>query len=464
MSQFDAIMTLSTANYDDEVCSQLLIRPAADNAELEEKLKELSAQDNLTELFNKTYFTEQLQQAIELANEKGVTSNVVYIEYDQHPQLMSEYGIAGVDQVTQDCAKWLSEQITEDYKLARIGDHAFSMLVPNDAEKKVKVLAQELCENIRPHLFDIEGHTVKITLSIGIAPVAEDASDASQLITDAHQASNRVEDGDGFKVFNRAIHSVGSDKDQETLEKIHDAIEAGRIQLMYQPIVKLHGDEKSLYQVLLRISDENGEMLDSSKVFPVAKAAGLGEKLDFWIIKQALKSLKIKGNSDPSQLFVSLSGASLINANLVAIIEKAFNAAAISKHKIIFQIDESDATNHLKRVLVVCAELKQKGFQICLANFGADPSQNLLVEQLDVDYVRICDEKSQAIHKDSEAAEEVQSMLDEIHAKDKQTIIPKVEEAAMLAALWPMNVKYIQGYYLQRPSKEMDYDFSASGF
>ena len=68
------------------------------------------------------------------------------------------------------------------------------------------------------------------------------------------------------------------------------------------------------------------------------------------------------------------------------------------------------------------------------------------------------------IHKDTEVAEEVQTLLDEIHNRDKHSIIPMVEEAAMLAALWPMNVHYIQGYYLQRPSIQMDYDFSASGF
>jgi len=464
LAEFDAIMTLSTANYDDEVCTQLLIRPAADNAELEEKLKELSAQDNLTELYNKTYFMEQLQTAIEQANEKGVTSNVVYIEYDQHSQLLSEYGMAGVDQVTQDCAKWLSEHINEDFKLARIGDHAYSILVPNDSDQKVKTIAKELCENIRPHLFDIEGHTVKLTLSIGVAPVGEDANDAAQLISDAHQAANRVDNGDGFKVFNKAIHSGGSGKDSEMLDQIHDAIESGRIQLMYQPIVKLHGDERSLYQVLLRLSDANGDLLDSAKIFPVAKAAGLGEKLDFWIIKQSLKSLKAKGDNDPSQLFVSLSGASLINPKLVAIIDKAFKVSGVLKNKVIFQIDENDAANHLKRVLVVCAELKQKGYSTCLSNYGTNPEQSTLVEQLDVDYVRISDEKSSAIHKDPESIEEVQNMLDEIHARDKQSIIPKVEEAAMLAALWPMNVRYIQGYYLQRPSLKMDYDFSASGF
>ena len=463
LSQFDAIMTLSTANYDEEVCTQLLIRPAADNAELEEKLKELSAQDTITELYNRNYFIDLIKHAIEEANEKSQTFNTVYIEYDQYNKILGEYGIAGVDQITQDCAKWLSSQIPEEFNLARLGDHSFSFLVKDNSEQKAKALAKQLVESIGAHLFDIEGHTIKLTFSIGICPIGEGSQDATQVISDAHSASNRVENGNGFKVFNKAIHSAGNEKDAEMLEKIQDAIESGRIQLMFQPVVKLHGEERSLYQVLVRLSDEKGNMLDSSKVFPVAKAAGLGEKLDLWIIKQSIKTLKAQNEGD-SQLFVNLSGSSLINPKLVAMIEKAFKVSGLQKHQIIFQFEESDATNHLKRVIALCAELKQFGYTLCLSNYGADPSQRALVDQLDVDYVKVADDKSAVIHKDTEVAEEVQTLLDEIHNRDKHSIIPMVEEAAMLAALWPMNVHYIQGYYLQRPSIQMDYDFSASGF
>ncbi|WP_196139611.1 EAL domain-containing protein [Aliikangiella sp. G2MR2-5] len=463
MSHFEAIMTLSAANYDDEVCTQLLIRSAADNAELEEKLKELSALDNLTDLYNKNYFMEQLQHAVEKAAENGETSNVVYIEYDQHEQLLSDYGIAGVDQVTKDCASWLSEQVEEDCTLARIGDHAYAVLLHGNSKQKAKSLAASLCENIHSHLFDIEGHTVKLTFSIGVSPVGEDTNDASQIISQAHSASNRVEDGNGYKIFNKAVHAAGNEADAEMLNKVHDAIESGRIKLMFQPIVKLHGDERCIYQVLLQLTDEDGNTLDSSKVFPVAKAAGLAEKLDLWIFTQSLKSLKAHSNTK-TQLMVALSGASLINPKLVTMIEKAFKTTGLDKNRIIFQIEESDAINHLKRVLVLCAELKEKGFVTCLSDYGNDPSHHTLVDQLDSDFVRISDAKAQELHKDSEIAEEVQHLLDEIHTRDKQSIIPKVEEAAMLAALWPMNVRYIQGYYLQRPGLKMDYDFSASGF
>ncbi len=464
MSTFEAIMTLSPANFDNENCTQIMIRSATDHTELEEKLKELSSLDSLTDLYNKVYFDEQLQKAQERAIENACTFNLLYIEYDQHNQLKGEYGIAGVEKMTQECAKWLSEKVDDDYTLARLTDHAFGILIEDKSSQKAKNLAKMLCGEIKPHLFDIEGHTVKVTLSIGICPIGDKNSDVDQYISDAHSAAARLENGDGFKVFNKALHNMNGDVDPILIDKIQDAIESSRIDLLYQPIVKLHGEEKPLYQALLQLHDEAGNSISADKVLPIARVAGLGVKLDKWIITQALRAIKTAGKNESMQIFVHLSSVSLIEDSMLSFIEKTFAASKLDKSRLVFQFDESDAANHLKRVLTLTAQLKASGFITCLAGFGADPEQITLIDQLDVDYVKLSDVVTASLHKDTESMARVQHLLDEIHNRDKSSIIPKVEEAAMLAALWPMNVRYIQGYYLQRPSKKMEYDFSSSGF
>jgi len=464
MNTFEAIMTLSPANYDNENCTQILIRSATDQSELEEKLKELSSIDALTDLYNKVYFVEQVQKVQEKAIESACTFNLIYIQYDQHNQLQGEYGIAGVEKVVQECAKWLSDKVSEEYTLARLTDHAFGILVEDKSSKIAKDLASMLCKEVKPHLFDIEGHTVKLTFSIGICPIGDRNTNVDQYISDAHIAASRLENGDGFKVYNKALHSMSGDIDPVMVDKIQEAVEAGRMHLLYQPIVKLHGEQKALYHALLRLNDEEDNNIGSEQVFPIARIAGLGVKLDKWIIAQALRAIKTGSSDQEMQIFVHLSSVSLIEDSLLAYIEKTVATSKLAKTRLVFQFDESDAANHLKRVITLTAQLKAKGFATCLAGFGADPEQITLIDQLDVDFVKISDTVTDNLHTDAESLARVQHLLDEIHNRDKLSIISKVEEAAMLAALWPMNVRYIQGYYLQRPSKKMTYDFSSSGF
>ncbi len=464
MQDFDAIMTLSTANYDDEACTQLLIRLPEDNTELEAKLKELSSLDTLTGLFNKTYFNEQLQKVIESVNEKANTYSLVYIEYDQYSKLLGEYGLAGVDQITQDCAKWLSEQVSEDDRLARIGDNSFSFIIEDSSAKKAKSLAEKFCKQINEQLFDIQGTTIKLTFSIGICSIADSSDDASKVLSDALSACGRVEKGNDFKVFNRAIQSAGSDVDAKMLETIQESIDSGKAHLLYQPIVKLHGEMLNLYEAQLCVPDSDNKELNSQQVLTLMKSAGLATKLDRWIIKQAAKTLKINKLDADTHVFINLSSNSLIDQSLVGFIEKLFSSAKINKSSIIFQIQEADAINHLKRVIDLSNELSQKGYSLCLAEMSAVNQETNLIEQLDCDYIKIAYKQAQGIYQDSEAAEQVQTLIDLIHEKDKFSIIPGVDEAPMLAALWPMSVKYIQGQYLQKPAKDMKYDFSSSGF
>jgi diguanylate cyclase (GGDEF)-like protein/PAS domain S-box-containing protein len=463
MSTFEAIMTLSQANFDNENCTQILIRQAADHSELEEKLKELSSLDSLTDLYNKVYFVEQLQKAQTNAIENSCTYNLIYIEYDQHVKLKGEYGIAGVEKITQESAKWLTQHCNEEYKLARLSDHSFGILIDDKSSKKAKDLAETLCQKIREHLFDIDGHTVKLTFSIGICPIGDKNSDVNQMISDASNAASRLEEGDGFKVFNKALSNMTDNVDPVLVDKIQDAIESNRISLLFQPIVKLHGEMKHFYQALFKLKDSDGNKISSNHVFSVAKIAGLSVKIDKWIISQSLRTLK-ENSSQENYVFVQLSSSSLIDNSILHFIEKTIAASKVNKQQIIFQFSEEDAVNHLKRVIILSAELKSKGILTCLSSFGDNPEQLNLLEQLDVDYIKVADSIADNMHLNTESTARVQSLLDEIHSRDKISIIPRVEEAAMLAALWPMNVHYIQGYYLQRPSAKMVYDFSSSGF
>jgi len=460
---FDAIMSLSQAHFEDENCTQVLIRQETGSAELEEKLKEISALDTVTDLYNKVYFAEQIQLTQARAIEKSCTYNLLYIEYDQHNKIRGEYGIPGVDSVTQECANWLSDRVDESYTLARLTDHAFGILIEDKSSKIARDLAKKLCETIKDHLFDIEGHTHTVTFSIGICPISEENSDPNRYISDALSAAARLEKGDGFKLYNKAVANIAEGVDQKLVDQIQDAIDAGRIKLLFQPIVKLHGEDKALYQAMLRLTNEDGKEISADKVFPIARMVGLGVKLDKWIISQALRSVNSCKNEN-IQIFVHLSGVSLIDDTMVDFIDKIFIKSKLEKNRLIFQFDEEDAANHLKRVIALTANLKSKGYVCCLSKFGTDLEQVQLIDQLDVDYVKISDKIGDNLHLDPESIARVESLLDEIHNRDKLSIIPKVEEAAMLAALWPMNVSYIQGYYLQRPSVKLNYDFSSSGF
>ncbi len=462
MSEFEAILTLSNATYDNEDCTQVLIKTTSDSAELEAKVRELSAQDVLTGLYNQNYFQEQLDEIINAGGESGQNRHLLFIELDQYQAVEKEFGITGSDDVIRDVATWLQEQTDDDTLVARYGNESFMVLLDEDSPDKAKSYAENLCTQIKKHLFEVEGKTQKFTLSIGVSPVGDQANNAKELISNAHAACQRIhtKNGDGVKLFNKLVDQSDSEH-AEMIEQIHDAIESGKLHLLFQPVVKLHGEERAIYQSLLRMHSNQGDIAPDD-LFPIAEVAGLAAKLDRWVIMHSMKQLhssKVKAS-----LFVHLSSAALMDDGIVKFIGDLFKSSKLPASSLIFQIRADDALTYLKRVIVLSNTLRKAGIQIAITHLQNTDEHFTLLDQLLPAYA-ICDgDLTKQLSAGGDAISTVTQICTEAHQRDIATVVPKVEDAASLAALWPLGVNYIQGFYLQAPGPELNFDFSSTEF
>ncbi|MFT7219170.1 MAG: PAS domain S-box-containing protein, partial [Candidatus Azotimanducaceae bacterium] len=138
-------LSISPATYDGESCTQIIFKPLVNESQLEDRIKEISSQDLLTGLFNRQYFVEELDHALDLANQGKQSSIIFYISIDHFPRIRSEAGISNADLVLGDLASVIRAKVPEDYLMARFGDDVFTLLIQgNDREN-----AENLAEDIR---------------------------------------------------------------------------------------------------------------------------------------------------------------------------------------------------------------------------------------------------------------------------------------------------------------------------
>ncbi len=456
---FEIILTLSNASYDNEHCTQLLIRRSSDSAELEAKVRELSSRDVLTGLFNHTYFQEQLNDLINNNNETGQSGHLLFLSIDQFSEIEKKYSFTSRDDISRDVAEWLRDQTNDSEMLCRYGNNSFMLFMEEVEPDKAKSFATHLCVSVREQLFEIEGKTERITFSIGLCPVGEHAVDAKTVITQAHSACQRVTNGDGIKVYSKVIDE-GNAENAEMLEKLYDAIEAGKMHLLFQPIAKLHGEERPLYQALLRMTSEDGEHVGPNAMFPVAQVAGLAAKMDRWVIMKAIKTLMTHSKSPQPNLFVNLSSSSILEDSLLRYIVDVKKAAKISRSSLIFQITANDAQTYLKRVIALNNGFKKIQVSLAITQVKNIPEHLSLIEQLKPLFVFADGDITQHLGKDEAAMTNLTEICNVAEKYKSHSVVPKVEDASKLAALWPLGVQYIQGYYLQPPVSELNYDFS----
>ncbi|RJG13224.1 EAL domain-containing protein [Pseudomonas cavernicola] len=458
---FQACMSFSPATYDGEPCTQVVIRAESGNAELEEKLREISSQDLVTGLYNRSHFLELMDTAVERAVNAGQPASLAYIRVDRYTSLLAETGLAGIDLLLTDLANLLRAHFAGEAQLARFGDDVFTVLQPGQPPEQTQAGLAELLKKVESHMFDVSGRTVQTSLSIGIAGLNEKTPKAQEVIDRAHRCADELSEGNALQLFNPAQELAAAANRGNIVAMVQQALENNSFRLLFQPIISLRGDSHEHYEVLLRLLNPQGVEVPPSDFLDAAKEAGLAEKIDRWVILNSIKLLadhRSKGHN--TCLFVHLSSVSLQDQTLLPWLSVALKAARLPSDALAFQINEPDAIAYLKQAKALTQGLAELHCKVALSQFGCSLNPFNTLKHLSIDFVKVDGSFSQDLSK-AENQEALKTLLSSLHAQAKLTIVPFVESASVLATLWQAGVNYIQGYYLQGPSQSMDYDFSA---
>ncbi|AOY87025.1 diguanylate cyclase [Marinobacter salinus] len=465
--ELNVTMSVSGATYDGEACTQIVLQPEHSDAELEEKLRQISSQDLLTGLYNRQYLMDALANNIAAAGKNNESGALAYIALDDFMSMKGQVGIAGADLLLGDLANLLTEQAGDDLILARLSDDAFCLMSQPGDEKTMAGHAERIRKAVEDHLFDINGRTVPLTVSIGVAAITENSPKAEELMARAHTASAEVrkqeghDRGNGVLVYNPAEYE--SLDESNSIEAIQKALDENRFKLLFQPIINLRGEGEEHYEAFVRMLDKDSEEVSPYDFLPPMGPSDTAIKIDRWVILQTIKQLSShRSRGHDTRLFLNITAETLQDKTFTPWLSVALKAARLPGDSLIFQIREGDANNYMKQAKEFSKAVHELHSKVSISQFGCALNPFNTLKHIDTDYVKIDGSFTEEIQKKDEAKEQVKEMVKTLQSSGKLTIIPLVENAGVLATLWQAGVNYIQGYYLQAPVPEMNYDFGDS--
>lgn len=457
------LLTFSPATYDGEPCTQVVIRVETASAEFEEKLKVMTSQDLVTGLYNRNYFQEQLESISEHAVRLGRPSTLAYLSIDGFNSLQADIGIGGADLVLTDLAQILKESFPAETLMARFGDDACSILIEGQEPESQAEQLEQLRQRIESNLFEANGRTVQITVSVGVAAISETSPKPAEAIDRAHRLADQLSQagGNAIKLFNPLDELAHQANRGDLIALIQHTLETNAFRLLFQPIISLRGDNAEQYEVFLRLLNREGEEVPAGDFLPAAQEAGLAGTIDRWMIERAIKLLANHRNKGAdTHLLLNLTGASLQDPELVPWISGLLKAARLPADAIGFQFNDADANTYMKQAKILTEAMAALHCKISLRHFGCALNPYAALKHLHVDAVKIDGSFSRDLSS-PEAVETLKDMISALHSQGKLTIVPFVDSAAMIPTLWQAGANYIQGHYLQAPSDSMNYDFSA---
>lgn len=459
-------LEVSHVTYDEEPCIQFLARAKVgaqvDNEELVARIKELKWQDAATGLHNRQYLMDQLEKIIDQISVKDHYS-LAYIDMDNFSErLQNTVGVVNSDRVLADLAQVLRQHCRNEDIPARFGDAAFTLLLPQiNADEAVK-LATRITQTLENHIVDIDGQTLQLTASIGISLLNENTTNAGTVIEQALNAMEkaRTEGGNRALLFEPDITAENS-SEQEIMAAVQHALDNDRFRLLFQPIISLRGSGEEYYEVYLRMVNEKNEEIAPNRFLDSAAAMGASGKIDRWVVLESIKMLSAhRGKGNNTRLIVNLSKQSLCDETLLPWLGVAFKAAKLPAEAIVFQVHEADVINHMNAARAFAAGLQKLKTRLSISCFGCALNPFNTLKHVQADLIKVDGSFTLDIQNNNANPETLINLIASLHEENKITIVPFVENASVLSTLWQAGAHYIQGFYLQEPSANMNYDFN----
>lgn len=246
--------------------------------------------------------------------------------------------------------------------------------------------------------------------------------------------------------------------DLRLTEIIEEALTSEGLHLVHQPIMALQRLPGERYEIMLRLRIQDGEITSACDFLPAARRSGLMPALDRWVMERALDELKLQRNAHRRlRFFVHQSMDTLSAQDWLLWFRDQIVARDLIMQRPVLQFQLQDLASNLELAVSRFRELGVLSIETCV-NLSEEDSGGLeLVEDLDIALVRL-----PAPIANSMETGQLSSYVERVHALGSKLIVARIEQPQTIARAWSCGVDFIQGNFLQPPSKGLSFDFSES--
>ena len=444
-------LNFQLVEFDDGSYVQIRIAPPEKQPEEPTKLvHEALKRDPTTLFFHRAQFLERVQKRLKKKPNSGLHL-MVYIKPDDFSEVRTQVGILNTEEVLGQFAEEVRKRMHPRDFAGRFEGTVIMALLERGNERDAEVWAQQLCDHIEKHEFLVDDLKAKITCTVGICAVSGVYSNFEELISAVANAHSTGKQGGG----NSKHLSESTDEstrlrkfDAIWVKRIKAALMENRFRLAQLPIAGLRSESTEMYDMLVRMIDEQGKPILPSEFLPAAERNNLMQNIDRWIISS---SMEFCNHGNASQVFVRLSRHSMRDSSLIPWMKKELAKRKLDPARLCLQIPEQEAAKYIKQTKTVVAEFHKLGIRFALEHYGVDQNRFQILDILKPHYIKIDGELMHTLTTDTDMQKSVQQVTAAADQRKIETIAERVENANAMAVLFQLGVHYMQGHYVHEP-------------
>lgn len=441
---------------DGEVIGAVLVFQDVTKARALRRELEYSAKhDALTGLTNRAEFVARFREACEDVRDGRRNHSLCVLDLDRFKAVNDQAGHAAGDALLREVADSFRRNCRSNDLIGRMGGDEFAILLHDCNVHEARRVAENLVESVGRLRFLWDGKVFDIGASAGLVPVDANSPRPADVLANADLACRtaKAEGRNRMVLFSDAGAPLRTPRWQVgTADEIRKAIAAGRLQLWCQEVRALRPDFQRHYELLLRMEDEEGNLVAPSAFLPAAERHDLMGALDRWVVRTALRDFGARlRRADDVVVSINVSAVSLGEPGLWSDFEAEIMTSCISPTRVHFEIPESALINNYMAVSTFISAAQNCGCQVTLDDFGLGLSTFEHMKHLKVNALKIDENFVRRLATDDVDRVIVLSLNEIAHQLGVTTIAKSVEDEKTLESVRVAGTDYVQGRFIAAP-------------
>jgi diguanylate cyclase (GGDEF)-like protein/PAS domain S-box-containing protein len=421
--------------------------------EAEEQLRRSVLHDALTGLPNRALLMDRLEQAIARAQRTNdARFAVLFLDLDHFKTLNDSLGHLAGDQLLVQTAGRLGECLRSTDTVARLGGDEFAIILADlENDETASIIAERIQEALGEP-FDLEGHRVFTSASVGITLSSDKYQRAADFLRDADTAMYRA------KSQGRARHQLfDGHMHEQAMERLsveagmRRALERDELLLYYQPIVSLETGAVVGVEALIRWNHPERGILPPAAFLAVAEESGLMLPISEWVVRSACEQARLWQRLQPMRISINIPPQQLKHPSFVKLISSNLRRAGLPPSAIALELVESSLIENREIVVENLQQLRAMGVYIAIDDFGTGYSSLSYLKRLPIDALKIDRSFTQGIPTDLNDTAISTTIIAMARSLNLQVVGEGVETLEQVEFLRTHGCHTAQGYFFSRP-------------
>lgn len=419
--------------------------------EVLQQLAFVESHDTLTGLMNRNAvlgYYDKIKNKINAG--QGVA---LMVDLDKFQMFNNSLGFSKGDLCLRIVSQSLQTDLPQSAIFSRISNDQFVVLLADIDHAYAGQIAELLRKNVQNVDFSSISEDISMTCCVGVVALNSDFVDGEHMMSSLVLSIQLAK----YKGGNNIQHYLSDDPDllrhaqeMSIFKTVKCALSENKFMLYRQELRKSSTDTaQKVYEVLLRMTDEGGNMISPALFIPIAEQHSLAVELDKWVISRTLHQISVEGSRD--HYCINLSGQTLADKTMLAFVRDKIREFNITTSAITFEITETFAITHLESAIHFISEITSLGCRFALDDFGSGLSSFSYLQQLPVQKLKIDGIFIKDISNNTRNQAFVSTMVNLAKSMEMETVAEFVETESDYQMLSTLGLDYFQGYYFHKP-------------